>query len=1038
MVFTQDVFLTADKLAKFTKNLEQRRYTELQCIAPFTAMEAKTGVDEVNNKIPEKIEGMEIKLHDFFIGRDRYLWMQKKVVLPAHKDGMQVTGIFDFGIANQGLSTGFESLLYVNGHPYQAVDINHQEVNFEELAGQEVELTFLLWTGLERGGEPQTLYHHIKQADIGYLHEQTDEFYYLSLCISEELKYLTEEDENRFGVISALDSAYRMINWDADKFYSTMGPALTHLKGRLSDMKKNTGITINCIGHTHIDVAYMWRYKHTREKAMRSFSTVTKLMKEFEEYSFLQTQPQLYKYLKEDSPELYGRIQELVKQGRWEPDGGMWLEADCNLSSGEALVRQFLYGVRFFREEFGVECKFLWLPDVFGYSWALPQILKQCNIDTFCTSKISWNQYNSMPNDLFIWRGIDGTDMMTYFINTPRNDNLADIRATYNGEITASTVMLGWKKFKNKNLSKDILISYGYGDGGGGVTRDMLKRRRALDSLPGVPNVKTARADDFFAKLHHNLETTEEYVPVWDGELYLEFHRGTYTAQARNKKWNRYLEFKLADLEWLASLNYLQGGKYDAQTLYECWETVLRNQFHDVIPGSAIHDAFVDSRKEYEKANADADKVKESVVCSLMKPVENTWSICNSGSFARTDAVCIKTDKACSFYDENGKQLPAQPVDGGYCISVKSEPLSIHTITAKEETAEQGNKAVVDLQNRMVETAYYRISWDENGALNSIFDKENGREVLAENRLGNVFEVFEDKPLNYDNWNIELYYSQKKDIVKACAPAKLLENGEVRTVIHFSYTYHLTKIEQDMIVYNDNRRIDFKTWVDWQEADRLLKVAFPVDIRSTKASYDIQFGYVERPTHYNTSWDYARFEVVGHKWADLSENGYGVSLMNDCKYGYSIFENVMSLTLLKSTKYPDTTMDMCEHTFTYALYPHAGTLVEGGVIEESTALNLPLTVSCGSPKNSSKIFTIEGNGVNVDAIKKAESEDCLILRVHECFGGKTHVKVGSEYGITRYATCNLLEDRETEPVSGSAIEFDLKPFEIKTFMVWFS
>ena len=403
------MFFTRQKLQCRVEELSWRRYFGHTCIAPFIAMEGDLSEDDHYKEVPEKIEGGQFNINDMFIGRNRYLWLEKEVEMLPAKEGCQVVGCFNFGNTGHGGNSGFESLLYVNGKPYQGVDTNHGEVFFTGLEGENTKLTFMLWTGLEGGGVHTQFYHRCQQADLAYLHKNTDELYYFGRAILGSLDWMDEDSEYFEKLLAALDRALLVIDWDGESFYESADKAHEILMSELDRMEKHTKVTVHAVGHTHIDVAWLWRLKHTREKTQRSFATVLRLMEEYDEYVFLQTQPQLYKYIKEDCPEMYEKIKERVAEGKWEAGGGMWVEADCNLSSGESLVRQFLHGTRFFEEEFGKKCEYLWLPDVFGYSWALPQILKQCELDTFMTTKISWNQYNTIPDDLFKWKGIDGT-----------------------------------------------------------------------------------------------------------------------------------------------------------------------------------------------------------------------------------------------------------------------------------------------------------------------------------------------------------------------------------------------------------------------------------------------------------------------------------------------------------------------------------------------------------------------------------------------------------------------------------------------------
>lgn len=1033
-----EMFLTTDKLEHHMRELEAFRFIGMKTIAPFAAMEGELGADEVYRAMPEKVEGGSVGIGDEFAGRDRYLWARKTVALPEHTDGCEVYGLFDFGKTGGGHNSGFESLLYVDGHPFQGVDTNHNDVNFECLAGRTVELTFLLWTGLEGGGFKREFRHRIRQAEIGWLHSATDELYYLAKAIVKTLRLLEDTSTAKYRLTQALERAFAQLDWDGERFHASVSPALALLKDELSRMKKDSDVTVNVIGHTHIDVAWLWRLKHTREKAQRSFSTVLKLMDEFEEYTFLQSQPQLYQYIKQDSPELYEHMKQRIAEGRWETDGGMWLEADCNLSSGEALTRQFLYGMRLFIQEFGHRCEYLWLPDVFGYSGALPQILRGVGIDTFMTTKISWNQFNSMPHDLFKWRGIDGSEVMAYFITTPEIGHELDGRfSTYNGMISPRAVLGNWKKFKDKNLSSETLLSYGYGDGGGGVNRNMLKMRRAMELLPALPNVKPTRAGDFFRRLHHSIETTDQYVHTWDGEMYLEYHRGTYTSQAWNKRMNRRLELALAEVEWLSELAMLSGGKYDQDALTAAWQTVLRNQFHDIIPGSSINEVYEDCHVEYGETAETLRRLAADALDTLCVPERDAYTLWHFGSFARKEPVFIPETRNGVFTDENGNQPRMQKTENGYLVSIELPPLSAITLRFTEAELPSAPAAFrVDMARRTLRTPFYEAEWNEHGRFTRIFDTENRREVVAAGEEANALRVFEDKPIAHDNWDIYIYHLFRYEDAELTGEPELVECGALRTVLRFRYAYRHSTLVQDVIFYAEQRRIDFATEADWHEEHRVLKAQFPTTIRSTRATYDIQYGHVERPTHFNTSWDYARFEVCAHKWADLSEEGYGVSLLNDCKYGHSTKDHLMSLTLLKSGKYPATECDMGHHAFTYALLPHAGTVAAGDTIEESVKLNLPVRVLSGASAKLSPTFRSDSRSVSFDAVKKAEDDDCLIVRIHECRGSHARAELLSGLPITAYQPCNLLEEPLGEKISGASIQTCLHPFEIQTFRVW--
>lgn len=1033
------MFFTLEKAEQRIQEIAGRRYTGLSCIAPLDAMEGTNPPDEVYCGVPEKIGGKTLQIGDYFPGKDKFLWARKTVKIPEKKDGCSVVGLFNFGLTGGGgANSGFESLLSVDGHPYQAVDTNHNDVLLDPFAGKEITMTFLLWTG--RGGkQPELEFNHqIKQADIGYLHLDVEELYYLCRAARETAVLLPEDSCDRTVLLDALERTFLKITWEDEDFYRTVPDALEYLKKTLAARKKESDVTVHCVGHTHIDVAWLWRLKNTREKAQRSFSTALRLMEEFPEFVFLQTQPQLYQYLKSDSPELYERIREKVKEGKWETDGGMWLEADCNISSGESLVRQFLHGIRFFEKEFGKKCEYLWLPDVFGYSWALPQILKKSGINTFMTTKISWNEFNTMPNDVFRWRGLDGSEVLTYFIQTPEESRPINARfSTYNGVLSPRATLGGWQKFRNKDLSRDVLIAYGYGDGGGGVTRDMLKMGRAMRQIPGLPNIKPDKAGNFFRGLHKSVENSDHYVQTWDGELYFEYHRGTYTSQALNKKWNRKSEWKLAETEWLSALSAQKGGEYPQEEIHRGWETILRNQFHDIIPGSSIREVYQDSRKEYEETDRSLTEIQQKAFHTLATPQKQAYTVYHFGSFARNSCVELPVSEEGVFRLEDGRELACQKTAGGSLVEVPVGAASLETVYFTPGKAKQEESPFrFSKEDLSVETPHYQLKWNSCGWLCSVFDKDFRREVLRGE--GARLDLFEDKPLNYDAWNVDIFYSQKKENAVLQGAPEVVEEGPVRMVIRFRYRYRHSEFVQDVIVYRTSRRIDFAFSADWQESHRLLKSTFEFEIRSTKASYDIQYGHVERPTHWNTSWDWARFEVVGHKWADLSENNYGAAILNDCKYGYSTKDNVMAISLLRSPKMPDTSADMGRHEFTYSLLPHAGNAADSNVIEESVALNQPLHYFEGACEDSGKqMIRCEDRSVHLDALKKAEDGDGWIVRVHECRGGSCRTSLSSDYGIEKAVECNLLEEPEGTEITGGEIPLQLKPFELRTFRVWF-
>lgn len=1039
----KDMFYTIDKLRNRIHEIDDYRYRDKVELEYFNTK--LNGDRDIAPNIPTEYDGV-IKTGDTWKGRDLYLWMQKEVDIPSNWENKTVVGIFDFGETGAGNNSGFESLFYLNNKPYQGVDSNHKEVFLpKDINGTSVELIFRLWTGLEGGGIPREQEHRINRAQLAWLDEKVDDLFYNASVILETIGELDEYSPDKVHLTKILNNAFKLIDWaypGNEDFYNSLHEASDYLNKEIDKIDKHSVVNVTCIGHTHIDVAWLWRLKHTREKCARSFSTVLRLMERYPEYIFLQTQPQLYEYVKNDYPELYEAIKQKVKDGNWEVDGGMWLEADCNIPSGESLVRQILVGSRFIKEEFNKDVEYLWLPDVFGYSWALPQILKKSGIDMFMTTKISWNQYNRMPHDTFKWRGIDGSEILTHFITTPEPwSQPGSWFYTYNGRLTPKTVKGVWDAYTDKGITNDLLVSYGFGDGGGGVNREMLEYRKRLDKMPGLPNVKTGKASEYFRCLKEKVEKTEEYVHTWDGELYLEYHRGTYTSQAYTKMMNRKLELLYRETEWLSTVACLTNNDwslYSNNEITKGWKTILRNQFHDIIPGSSITEVYEDAKQEYKEAEDIALDIQNKLEKIYINKDEHTWTIVNNSNWDRTESINIKCDEDGSFYDEDGNKLKYQRNKDEYTVEIKNIPaLGYKRIILKVDDVQYDNNSVFEYCDGKIATPKYDIEWNEYGQLTSIYDKENKREVLANGERGNVLQMFEDKPMAHEAWDIDIFYQEKMREVKDLQSVELIEIGNIKAVIRFKYKYMNTTISQDMIVYANSNRIDFKTNVDWREKKQLLKVAFVVDIRSTMATYDVQFGNVKRPTHWNTSWDRARFESVAQQWVDLSERNYGVSLLNNCKYGHDIKDNVMRLTLLKSATHPDPVQDQGEQNFTYSLLPHSGDFIDGNTVKHAYELNQPLRAIKGMLKSEVKkqLFKFNDANILVDAIKKAEDEDMIIIRFHDYSGSRQNVSIDSDYEINGWMETNLMEKPIEDLRNENSINVVVNPYEIKTLMI---
>lgn len=986
-------------------------------------------------------------------GKDQRYWFKVNVTIPLSFEGKTAVFQIETGREGEWDAVNPQFLIYLNGQTVQGLDVNHREIIISEDAkmGETYTVDLHAYGGMNEGKVEL-------KAQIAVLDKITEKIYYDINVPLEVAKLLNKEDKRSIDIINFLTNAVNILDLrkpHSNEYYISLEKADKYLDHEFYE--KYCGgedVTAACVGHTHIDVAWLWTLKQTREKAARSFSTVLNLMEEYPEYLFMSSQPQLYKFLKDDHPQIYKELKERVREGRWEADGGMWLEADCNLISGESLIRQILFGTRFFKEEFGVDNKILWLPDVFGYSAALPQILKKFGIKYFATTKISWNEYNKLPYDTFMWEGIDGSSILSYFITTiDYEEVLANShRTTYNGIINPSHTMGAWARYQQKNINDEVLISYGYGDGGGGPTKEMLENARRMEKgIPGCPKVKMTKVRDYFEKLEGKL-TENKRLPKWVGELYLEYHRGTYTTMARNKLYNRKSEFLYQDIEFFNVFNnYVnETAEYPQQEIGKGWQTILLNQFHDIIPGSSIKEVYDESREQYNKVFKNGNALLESAVEQISSKInleEESLVVFNQLSFDRSDVVTFDFTKDIYSYelvDNEGKAYPIQFIEESkaiaYVENIPSKGYKAFSIRKTQSLFDTQIRATAEkISNR-----YFDITLDENANISSIYDKAGLREVLKVDAKANVLLAFEDKPHDFDAWDINIYYQEKMWEINDVEEVKVVEHGNVRSTIKIQKRFMDSTITQYLHVYNNIPRIDFENEIDWKENQILLKAAFPVDVHTDKATYEIQYGNIERSTHWNTGWDLARFEVCAHKWADLSEDNYGVSLLNDCKYGHDIKDGVMRLTLIKSPSWPNPDADKEIHKFTYSLYPHNGDWKLGGTVQMAYELNCPMYAKIENAHKATlppelSFVRLNQENVIMEVVKRAEDSDETVIRMYECYNRRSSVSVDF-FKDLEYVKETDLNEREISSLKtdGTSFSFEIKPYEIRTFKVNFN
>ncbi len=940
-----------------------------------------------------------------------------------------------------------EALVYVDGYPIAACDRHHQEIRLPSRWYDHRPHLLALhgWTGLGggMGGEDGTQLF-MRQAYLVEIDSDTRDFIATARVALGVAQSLDEDAVERSFLLNALDQAFRALDLReplGDAFYSSVPRAHAILREGIERAGGPMNVDIVATGHAHIDVAWLWPLAQTRHKARRTFYTVLHLMEEDPEYHFTQSQPQLYAFVREDDPDLFAAIQERVQEGRWEPIGGMWVEADCNITGPESLARQFLLGRTFFREHFGpdAESPVLWLPDVFGYSWALPQLIRQAGLKYFFTIKIGWNQYNRLPYDTFWWQGLDGTRVLTHFSPTP--DPREAYASTYNARVLPEQVLGTWRNYLQKDLYQEMLMAYGYGDGGGGPTREMLENIRELKHFPASPRVRQGSVAEFFTRLERE---AGERLPVWNGELYLEIHRGTYTTQGRIKRANRKSEFLLHDGEFLSTLATLLNPDYiyPEDLFRSAWRRVCLNQFHDILPGSSIRDVYEDAHRDYAWVQEHLRAEVQRALDALAQVLPGDVLLINPTSFPRDDLALWPhaLPEAVHLERDDGTLVLHQVTDEGVLLSAGEVPpygvLPLYIrpgqvpVTASDLTVSE----------HVLENSYLRVEFNDAGDLVRIYDKEAKREVMAPGAVGNQFQAFEDRPLNWDAWDIDIFYDDKMWLAEPASSVRVVEQGPLRGTLEIRRRILNSDIVQRISLTHNSRRIDFVTRVTWKERHILLKVAFPVNVLSPRATYEIQWGHVERPTHRNTSWDWARFESVAQKWVDLSEGNYGVSLLNDCKYGHDVHENVIRLSLLRGPTMPDPTADVGEHEFTYSLFPHRGPLSKE-TIQSAYALNDPLIVGRGrgkrtSPLSSYVFVRVQPGNVVVETVKRAEDGHGVILRLYEALRMRGAVTLTFGFPVQAAWRTNLLEeDEESLLVEGTQVHLSLRPFEIVTLRV---
>jgi alpha-mannosidase len=919
-------------------------------------------------------------------------WLRAEATVPEAWAGSRVDLVWD---------TGTESTLWLGGRPLQGLVTGEYNRPVAPLAtaargGEQlwfqIELACNAYFGVEV--EDPVTPAELRRAEIARFDAQAWQLLHDLRVLAElEAEHATGLDASWAGEL--LFELNRFCNlWDADD-RSTWDAAAAVLAPLLAHRNGSRVHELGAIGHAHLDTAWLWPLGETWRKAIRTFTTQLALMRDYPEHRFACSSARHYAWVKERDPELYEQIRARVREGQWVPVGGTWIEPDCNLPSGESLVRQFLYGQRFFEAELGRRARAFWNPDVFGYANQLPQIVRGAGMTRFLTQKLSWNRFTHPPFHTFAWEALDGSRLLTHF---PPAD-------TYNAKVTVEELRRSARNYKDHDRSRHSLLVFGHGDGGGGPTPEMLETLRRVGDLQGVPRTRLVTADEFFDALEEDVRD----LPVVVGELYFEFHRGTYTTQAAVKRANRRCEAALHDAELLGALAARTAAfAYPGGELGALWRLLALNQFHDVLPGSSIGEVYVEAREQLGRVERGAGELAAAAAAALVGGGDGYVPL-NTVGAPRAEVAELPSGELCF--------VAAPPCGVG---AVRGPPAAVRV-------EEDGDGWVLD--NGRVRA---RVARD--GTVTSLALCADGREALA--APANVLELYEDRPLNWDAWDVDPFHLETRSACAGAYSARLARAEPLRAELVFEHAIGAaSRLVQTVRLDAGATRLELHTEVEWRERHRMLKVAFPLRVHADDATYEMPFGHAERPTHYSTPADLARYEVPGHRWADLSEHGFGVALLNDCKYGHSAFEGTLRLSLLRSSTSPDPDADQGEHRFTYALMPHAGGWREAGVVAEARRFNQPLLWAQGRAE-ARAFAAVDGDDLVLDTIKRAEDGDALVVRLYEAHGARGTARLRLGFPVTGARFANLLEDPgEPAEVEDDAIVVRYRPYEIVTLLV---
>lgn len=1032
MLIDRQIKRMLEKLARYEATLDGLLFEKVDTV-PIMAFQT----DGKYRTVPGDENFSPCKEGDFWEGEGIYCWFKGQYRIPERYEGQT---LFIYPEIE-----GYEGMLWVNGKPFGNFNTkleyfshgNHycDMLKADAAAGENLDIAmeyyahhYVIGTKPLEVNPDKTFRITYHKVNICLKNEAVWDFYFNLKIVNQMVSALNENSFRRAGLINVLKQVHEIVyydyeNVDQETFYRRLSEANRLLKQALRVKNSASAPYAGLIGHSHMDTAWLWETKETVKKCARTYSNQMSLMQQYPKYKFIQSSAYHSRLIQKYYPELFEDMKAAVAAGRYEPNGGVWIECDCNIPWGEMIIRQFLWGQRFTRENFNYTSDCFWLPDTFGYSASIPQIMKGCKVDYFLTTKIKWCDTTNFPYDTFYWKGIDGTQVFVHFNKTHTGPGPEDMLESLENSEDDSLM--------EKTVTNMRLLSYGRGDGGGGPEFEELEMADRLEDVEGLPRSGYTTVSDFMKQL----EKTAVEPNIYNGELYLELHRGTLTNQHDIKRNNRLAEIELRNLEYVTVRDAIKHGRAaSGSKIHPLMETLLVHQFHDILPGTCIPQANEQTVRETAAVIARARDLTEEILQPAKK--EGVISVRNTLSFDREDVIYLDSPEGYLLAG-NYKQQMITDLKGSKKLAVSGAVIPAFSAEAFEfVTGTISGTSLFRYEDAKLETPFFTVEFDARGFISSLIDKRVRRELRGDGYALNTFLIAEDVPADYDNWDLDADCECKFEDRAKLLSRNVVSDGEVEFRIRSEYKLtEKSVLRQDMIFYGTSPEVRFDTVIDWQDTHRFLKTAFDTAIHADFARHEIQFGYIERSTNRNTAAEKAKFEVTNHKYTDLSETRYGAAILNDCKYGITAKDSKLRLSLHKGGNRPDYRGDKGVHECCYSFYPHEGAFGADSVIKPAYMLNYKPLVCEGILKEDSFV-KVSSDNILIEAVKPPEdAENAYILRIYEAEGTYTNTRISFTDPVKGLALTNMLEEVTTVLPPAQEIELTFGAFEIKTLKV---